>query len=96
LRGKDLFQLAKERGLEGIKAKRKTSIYRPGKRSPDWLKIKSRPQQEFVVCGFTEGKGSRKHFGALLLGACQTGSYAASVIRVPDSARKDWQKQSID
>jgi bifunctional non-homologous end joining protein LigD len=65
--GKALFQLAKEKGLEGIIAKRKTSIYRPGKRSPDWLKIKSRPQQEFVVCGFTEGKGSRKHFGALLL-----------------------------
>ena len=41
--------------------------------SPDWLKIKSRPQQEFVVCGFTEGKGSRKHFGALLLGAYRNG-----------------------
>ena len=68
--GIDLFRLAKEKGLEGIIAKRKTSIYQPGKRSPDWLKIKSRPQQEFVVCGFTEGKRSRsKHFGALLLGA---------------------------
>jgi ATP dependent DNA ligase C terminal region len=43
-------------------------------RSPDWLKIKSRPQQEFVVCGFTEGKGSRsKFFGALLLGAYRNG-----------------------
>jgi bifunctional non-homologous end joining protein LigD len=72
-RGKYLFQLAKERGLEGIIAKRKISIYRPGRRSPDWLKIKSRPQQEFVVCGFTEGKGSRKHFGALLLGAYRNG-----------------------
>jgi bifunctional non-homologous end joining protein LigD len=71
--GKDLFHLAKEKGLEGIIAKRKTSIYRPGKRSPDWLKIKSRPQQEFVVCGFTEGKGSRKHFGALPLGAYRNG-----------------------
>jgi bifunctional non-homologous end joining protein LigD len=71
--GKDLFHLAKEKGLEGIIAKRKTSIYRPGRRSPDWLKIKSRPQQEFVVCGFTEGKGSRKHFGALLLGAYRNG-----------------------
>jgi bifunctional non-homologous end joining protein LigD len=48
-------------------ASEKDSTYRPGKRSPDWLKIKSRPQQEFVVCGFTEGKGSHKHFGALLL-----------------------------
>jgi bifunctional non-homologous end joining protein LigD len=72
-RGIDLFRLAKENGLEGIIAKRKSSIYRPGKRSPDWLKIKSRPQQEFVVCGFTEGKGSRKYFGALLLGAYRNG-----------------------
>jgi ATP-dependent DNA ligase len=72
--GKDLFKLAKERGFEGIVAKRKGSIYRPGKRSPDWLKIKARPQQEFVVCGFTEGKGSRsKYFGALLLGGYRDG-----------------------
>jgi bifunctional non-homologous end joining protein LigD len=63
-RGKDLFQLAKEKGLEGIIAKRKPSTYRPGKRSPDWLKIKARPQQEFVVC---------KHLGALLLGAYRNG-----------------------
>jgi bifunctional non-homologous end joining protein LigD len=72
-RGIDLYRLAKEKGLEGIIAKRKTSAYRPGKRSPDWLKIKSRPQQEFVACGLTEGKGSRKHFGALLLGAYRNG-----------------------
>jgi bifunctional non-homologous end joining protein LigD len=71
--GKALFQLAKEKGLEGIIAKRKTSTYQVGRRSSDWLKIKSRPQQEFVVCGFTEAKGSRKHFGALLLGAYQNG-----------------------
>jgi bifunctional non-homologous end joining protein LigD len=37
------------------------------------LKIKARPQQEFVVCGFTEGKGSRKHFEALLLGGYRNG-----------------------
>ena len=72
-RGIDLFRLAKEKGLEGIIAKRKGSTYQPGRRSPDWLKIKSRPQQEFVVCGFTEGKGSRKHFGTLLLGAYRNG-----------------------
>jgi ATP dependent DNA ligase domain/ATP dependent DNA ligase C terminal region len=71
--GVELFRLAKEKGLEGIIAKRKISIYQPGKRSPDWLKIKGRPQQEFVVGGFTEGKGSRKHFGASLLGAYRNG-----------------------
>jgi hypothetical protein len=78
-------------------AKCKTSIYRPGKRSPDWLKIKSRPQQEFVVCGFTGGKGSRKHFGALLLGAYRDGKLRYfGHGGVPGSLRKDWQKQSID
>jgi bifunctional non-homologous end joining protein LigD len=71
--GKALFDLAKSKGMEGIVAKRKDSVYRPGKRSADWLKIKSRPQQEFVVGGFTEGKGSRKHLGALLLGAYRNG-----------------------
>jgi len=72
-RGVELFRLAKEQGLEGIIAKRKTSIYKLGKRSADWLKIKARPQQEFVVGGFTEGEGSRKSLGALLLGAYRNG-----------------------
>jgi ATP-dependent DNA ligase len=54
----------------------------------DWLNIKSRPQQEFVVGGFTEGKGSRKHLGALLLGAYQNGTLRY-FIRGADSARKD-------
>jgi bifunctional non-homologous end joining protein LigD len=71
-REKDLFTLAKEKGLEGIIAKRKASVSRPGRRSSDSLKIKSRPQQEFIVCGFTEGRG-RKHFGALLLAAFRNG-----------------------
>src|ERR1700719_2884882 len=47
--GKALFNLTKEKGMEGIIAKRKDSIYRPGKRTSDWLKIKARLQQEFVV-----------------------------------------------
>ena len=59
--------------MEGIIAERKASTYQAGRRSPDWLKIKLRPQQEFVICGSTEGKGSRKHFGALLLGAYRNG-----------------------
>jgi bifunctional non-homologous end joining protein LigD len=72
-RGIDLYRLAKQQGLEGIMAKRKSSSYRAGKRSADWLKFKAHRQQEFVVCGFTEGQGSRKHFGALLLGAYRNG-----------------------
>ena len=56
--GTALFELTKEKGMEGITAKRKDSIYRPGKRTSDWLKIKARLQQEFVVGGFTAPKGA--------------------------------------
>src|SRR6201982_1618598 len=48
-------------------------IYRPGKRTSDWLKIKARLQQEFVVGGFTAPKGSRKYLGAVVLGAYTKG-----------------------
>jgi bifunctional non-homologous end joining protein LigD len=73
LEGKALFELTKQKGMEGIVAKRKASIYRPGKRTSDWLKIKARLQQEFVVGGFTAPKGSRKHLGAVVLGAYTNG-----------------------
>ena len=67
--GNALFNLTKDKGMGGIIANRKDSIYRPGKRTSDWLKIKARLQQEFVVGGFTAPKGSRKHLGAVVLGA---------------------------
>ena len=65
--GKQLFELAAERGLEGIIAKRRDSRYEE-RRSKAWLKIKTHLRQECVVGGWTEARGSRKHFGALLLG----------------------------
>jgi bifunctional non-homologous end joining protein LigD len=71
--GNALFNLTKDKGMGGIIAKRKDSIYRPGKRTSDWLKIKARLQQEFVVGGFTAPKGSRKHLGAVVLGAYTNG-----------------------
>ena len=71
-----LFQLVKDRGIEGIVAKRKDSLYRPGKRTSDWLKIKATLQQEFVVAGFTAPKGARKHLGAIVIGA-----YSDNILR---------------
>jgi len=65
--GKQLFELATERGLEGIIAKRRDSRYEE-RRSKAWLKIKTHLRQECVIGGWTEARGSRKHFGALLLG----------------------------
>ena len=54
-------------GLEGIIAKRADSRY-TSKRTKDWLKIKCMRRQEFVIGGFTDPRGSRAGFGALLLG----------------------------
>ena len=55
-------------GLEGIVAKRRASYYEPGQRSGAWVKVKCLLEQEFVIGGFTEPKGSRSRFGALILG----------------------------
>ena len=65
--GTQLFALAEERGLEGIVGKVRTSPYR-SVRSREWVKIKAKQRQEFVIGGWTEPRGSRKGFGALLVG----------------------------
>jgi bifunctional non-homologous end joining protein LigD len=65
--GKALFNIAKDKGLEGILAKRRASCYEE-RRSRDWLKIKIRHEIECVVGGYTEPEGSRAHFGSLVLG----------------------------
>jgi bifunctional non-homologous end joining protein LigD len=65
--GREFFDEACRRGWEGLIAKRADSRYRSG-RSRDWLKLKCVRRQELVVVGFTEPKGSRTGFGALLLG----------------------------
>lgn len=53
---------------EGVVAKEPESRYLAGKRHPGWLKIKFVKRQEFVVGGWTDGRLSRHHFGALLVG----------------------------
>lgn len=65
-RGAQVFEQATKAGLEGIVSKRVGSPYR-GDRNGDWIKVKGRPSDEFVVVGFTEPKGSRAGIGALLL-----------------------------
>jgi bifunctional non-homologous end joining protein LigD len=66
-RGKALFDMARKAGLEGIVAKMRTSCYEE-RRSSEWLKIKIRHRMEAVIGGYTETKGSRTHFGSLVLG----------------------------
>ena len=64
--GEQMFEQARQHGLEGLIAKRKNSTY-VSRRSLDWVKIKCTRRQEFVVAGFTQPGGSRSAFGALLL-----------------------------
>lgn len=71
--GEALFREAKKQSLEGIIAKHRHSTYLDGKRTSQWLKIKTEMRQEAIIAGFTEPKGSRKNFGALVLGAHRNG-----------------------
>ena len=65
-RGNEALARNSKMGFEGIISKRCDSAYR-GARNGDWVKVKMRPSDEFVVVGFTEPKGSRTGIGALLL-----------------------------
>ena len=62
------YRLARRKGFEGLVAKDLSSPYVEG-RSKFWLKVKVHQEDEFVIGGFTQPSGSRKYFGALLLGA---------------------------
>ena len=66
--GRELYRRAIAEGWEGLIAKRSSSKYVSGKRTPDWAKLKLVREQEFVVGGWTEPRGARSGFGALLLG----------------------------
>src|SRR3954464_15675015 len=61
------FEAARERRLEGIIAKQRTSPYQPGLRASTWLKVKNRPEQELVVVGWTTGTGYATELAALLV-----------------------------
>src|SRR5690606_12186291 len=62
----DILASACAMSLEGVIGKRAGSTYQ-SRRSPDWIKLKCRLRQEFVIIGYSKPKGSRSGFGALLL-----------------------------
>ncbi len=88
--GNALFEAARQHELEGIVAKKRGSIYTPGKRSKDWVKIKLRQSDVFTIVGYTNGKGDRSGtFGALHLMSRDTGKYVGKVgTGFNDSKRK--------
>src|SRR5436309_3499708 len=72
--GRALYHEVLARGWEGLVAKELDSPYMTGRRSPAWRNIKVLRRQECVVGGWTAGRGSRAHFGALLLGVWEGGA----------------------
>jgi bifunctional non-homologous end joining protein LigD len=70
--GRQVLAMAEAGGLEGVVAKRLTSPYQPGRRSPDWIKVPLNRTQEVVIIGYRVGGGRR------------TGTLASLVLAVPD------------
>lgn len=77
-RHKDIVESASAMGLEGVIGKRAGSAY-VSKRSADWIKLKCRLRQEFVIVGYTQPQGARSGFGALLLAVNEEGEDAGLV-----------------
>ncbi len=72
--GISLFEVARRSGVEGIVGKRADSLYRPGVRSQEWVKIKSWRSQSCVIAGYTAGRGRRTNqLGALILAVLDNG-----------------------
>ena len=93
--GKEAFRLAKQLHLEGVMAKKSGSVYTIGKRTKDWLKIKTEKRQELVIGGYTHNEGSNKLFSALLLGIIEKGSFHF-VTPVGTGFNKTMQQEIID
>jgi bifunctional non-homologous end joining protein LigD len=75
--GKREFAKAQRAHEEGVIAKRAAGLYYSGKRTREWLKFKAVHEQEVVIVGYTEPRGSRKYFGSL-------------VLAVRDATKKRW------
>ena len=71
--GEAFYEAVAVRGLEGTMAKLRRSRYQPGRRSPQWLKIKRRAEQEFVIGGWTLREGTEDDLAALVVGVYEDG-----------------------
>jgi bifunctional non-homologous end joining protein LigD len=71
--GEAFLEAARTQGLEGMVAKRRLSVYEPGRRSKAWLKVKLRAEQEVVVIGWLEGQGSHRDLGSLVVAVGEEG-----------------------
>jgi bifunctional non-homologous end joining protein LigD len=89
---------AAERDLEGIMAKDRRSTYEPGRRVATWLKLKHRPEQEFVIGGYLPGEGSARDLGSVVVGFYEDGAlrYAGRVGSGFDGATRLKIRQLLD
>ena len=71
----ELLEAVSEVGMEGIMAKRTGSLYYPGLRTADWLKMKTRKRQEVVIGGYIKLKDSPKPFSSLLIGVFEDNQF---------------------
>lgn len=71
--GTEFYELADSMGLEGIIAKKNSSVYMPDTRSREWLKIKTEKHQDAIIAGYTKNENTSKKFSALLLGVYENG-----------------------
>ncbi len=92
----EFFEVAKQLNLEGIIAKKADSTYTIGKRTKDWLKIKTAKRQEVIIGGFTNNEGSSKLFSALLVGVNENGKlrYTGKIgTGFPDKLQEEMMQQ---
>ena len=91
--GKALFDWARERELEGIMAKRKESVYRPGERTDDWLKVKNVRDGRFWVLGYVPSPG--RTLGSLVV-AQRHGDGFLVVGRVSSGLNRDYERRLLE
>lgn len=95
--GAALLEASRERGLEGVVAKRLDSLYEAGRRSRCWLKVKNHLSQEFVVGGWLPGEGNRSgRIGALLIGYYETDGTGGRVLRYAGRAGTGFTEAELD
>ena len=90
-KSESLLVQARKNRIEGIIGKRGDSIYESGRRSPAWVKVKIFCEQELVIGGYTEPKGTRQHFGAILVGY-----YEGKVLRFASKVGTGFDTSTLD
>ena len=88
--GAALLEAARAQGLEGVVAKRADAPYRPGRRTPEWQKLKLRAEDDFPIVGYTRGSGRRAKLGALVLGRRRRTGSTGRGTSGPGSATTRW------